>query len=180
MIHPPKFGANGEVLRRGRGEGDARRRRRGARRRAALAVVGEHMWAAIKGREAVTVEWDETAAETRGSAEIMAQYRELAAAAPAVMAREDGDSAAALAGAAKVIEARYEFPYLAHAALEPLNAVARMGEDGVLEVWGGHQAPDLYQDGRRAGRRHDPGQGAAARDEDRRRLRPARGRSTPT
>ena len=50
-----------------------------------------------------------------------------------------------MAGAAQVVEARYEFPYLAHAALEPLNAVARMGEDGVLEVWGGHQLPDVYQ-----------------------------------
>ena len=46
--------------------------------------------------------------------------------------------------AAKIVEATFEFPYLAHAALEPLNAVARM-QDGVLEVWGGHQIPDLYQ-----------------------------------
>ena len=44
-----------------------------------------------------------------------------------------------------MLEARYEFPYLAHAALEPLNAVARMGEDGVLEIWAGHQSPDFYQ-----------------------------------
>ena len=61
------------------------------------------------------------------------------------MAVDEGDAAAALAGAAKVIEARYEFPYLAQAALEPLNAVARMNEDGTVEVWGGHQVPGLYQ-----------------------------------
>ena len=46
---------------------------------------------------------------------------------------------------AKVVEGHYEFPYLAHASLEPLNAVARIGEDGTVEVWGGHQMPDLYQ-----------------------------------
>ena len=44
-----------------------------------------------------------------------------------------------------MIEARYEFPYLAQAALELLNAVARMNEDGTVEVWGGHQVPGLYQ-----------------------------------
>lgn len=50
----------------------------------------------------------------------------------------------AFASAAKVIEATYEFPYLAHAALEPLNAVAMKTGD-MIEVWGGHQMPDLYQ-----------------------------------
>ncbi len=75
----------------------------------------------------------------------MAEYRSLAGAAPATMALDEGDAAGALAGAAKVVEASFEFPYLAHAALEPMNAVARMGEDGVVEVWGGHQMPDLYQ-----------------------------------
>ena len=52
--------------------------------------------------------------------------------------------AAALAGAAKVLGATFEFPYLAHAALEPMNAVARI-ENGRVEVWGGHQMPDIYQ-----------------------------------
>ena len=62
----------------------------------------------------------------------------------AAVARSEGDAAAAIAGAAKVMTAEFEFPYLAHAALEPLDAVARM-ENGKLEVWGGHQVPDLYQ-----------------------------------
>ena len=144
MIHPPKFGAKLKSFDAAAAKAlpavvDVVETPRG------VAVVGEHMWAAIKGREAVTVEWDESAAEARGTEEIMAQYRELAAAAPVVIAAKDGDSATAMAGAAKVIEARYEFPYLAHAALEPLNAVARLDENGTLEVWGGHQTPDLYQ-----------------------------------
>ena len=109
-----------------------------------VAVVAQSTWAAMKGREALTVAWDESTAETRGTAEIMADYKRLATEGQAVVARNDGDAAAAMASAAKVLEAEFEFPYLAHAALEPLDAVAwRQGD--VLEVWGGHQIPDLYQ-----------------------------------
>ena len=67
------------------------------------------------------------------------------AARPGAVARDEGDVEGALAKAAKVIEATFEFPYLAHAAMEPMNAVARRAEDGTIEVWGGHQMPDLYQ-----------------------------------
>jgi isoquinoline 1-oxidoreductase beta subunit len=110
-----------------------------------VAVVAKDTWAAMKGREALTVDWDLDHAERRGSAALTAQYQDLAqGSVGAAIARNDGDADRALAGAARVIEASYEFPYLAHAALEPLNAVARM-QDGVLEVWGGHQAPDVYQ-----------------------------------
>ncbi len=144
MIHPPKFGArvasfDADAARAMPGVVDVVETPRG------LAVVGEHMWAALKARDAVRVEWDETAAETRGTAEIMAEYRDLVAAEPAATALAEGDADAGLAGAAQVLEATFEFPYLAHAALEPMNAVARMDEDGMLEIWGGHQMPDLYQ-----------------------------------
>lgn len=110
-----------------------------------VAVVGEHMWAALKGRDAVTVEWDESGAEKRSTGELAQMYRDLAANPPAAIAHEHGDVDAALAGAANVLEATFEFPYLAHAALEPLNAVARKNADGTVEVWGGHQFPDVYQ-----------------------------------
>ena len=109
-----------------------------------VAVVANGTWAAMKGREALQVEWDLSAAETRGTDELMAEYRRLASGTDAAMARSEGDADQALASAAKTVEGTFEFPYLAHAALEPLNAVARM-QDGVLEVWGGHQIPDLYQ-----------------------------------
>jgi isoquinoline 1-oxidoreductase beta subunit len=143
MIHPPKFGAaaasfDAAAAKAMPGVVDVVQTPRG------VAVVAEHMWAALKARDAVTVQWDETEAESRGTAEIMAEYRSLAAGTPAATALQEGDAAAALAGAAKVLEASFAFPYLAHAALEPLNAVARMN-DGVVEVWGGHQMPDLYQ-----------------------------------
>jgi isoquinoline 1-oxidoreductase beta subunit len=93
----------------------------------------------------VTVEWDESKAEQRGSAEIMAEYNKLADGPAKATARNEGDAAAALSSAGQVVEGRYEFPYLAHASLEPLNAIALIGEDGTVEVWGGHQIPDLYQ-----------------------------------
>ena len=59
----------------------------------------------------------------------------------AVLAREDGDVAAALADAAHVVDAIYELPYLAHAPMEPNNAACRMGDDGILEVWAGTEGP---------------------------------------
>jgi isoquinoline 1-oxidoreductase beta subunit len=71
-------------------------------------------------------------------------YRSTAAQPGKAVARNDGDVDKAFASAAKVIEATYEFPYLAHAAMEPLNAVVQKNGD-VIEVWGGHQMPDLYQ-----------------------------------
>jgi isoquinoline 1-oxidoreductase beta subunit len=143
MIHPPKFGATVKSFdavkaKAIKGVVDVVQISRG------LAVVAENMWIAIKGRDLVTVEWDESKAEQRGSAEILAAHVETSKLAPAAMARNDGDTAAAFKTAAKVIEATFSFPYLAHAALEPLNAVAQM-KDGVVEIWGGHQLPDLYQ-----------------------------------
>ncbi len=108
-----------------------------------IAVVAKDTWSALKGRDLLTVEWDESEAETRGTAELMAEYKRLAEG-EAAIARNDGDAKGALAGAAKVVEAEFEFPYLAHAAMEPLDAVARFA-NGTLEVWAGHQMPDLYQ-----------------------------------
>ncbi len=144
MIHPPKFGAtvasfDATAAKALPGVVDVVAIPRG------IAVVAEHMWAALKGRDAVEVVWDESGAETRGSAGIFESYHALATAAPAAIARNEGDVEAALASAEGVVEATYTFPFLAHAALEPLNAVARMNEDGTLEVWGGHQIPDVYQ-----------------------------------
>ena len=91
-----------------------------------VAVVAETTWAAIKGRDALAVEWDEGAAERRGSEQILAEYRALLGQPEAAVARSDGDPQAALeaAGAERRLEAVFEFPYLAHAALEPMNAVA--------------------------------------------------------
>jgi isoquinoline 1-oxidoreductase subunit beta len=143
-IHPPMFGAtvksfDASKAKAVKGVVDIVQHPRG------LAVVAENMWSALKGRDAVTVEWDDSKAVKRSTGEITAEYREaLKKPAPAT-ARNDGNVDEAFKGAAKVLEATYEFPYLAHAALEPLNAAARINADGTVEVWGGHQMPDLYQ-----------------------------------
>ncbi|MBB4018346.1 isoquinoline 1-oxidoreductase beta subunit [Chelatococcus caeni] len=143
VAHPPRFGGtvrsfDATAAKAVKGVVDVVQISRG------VAVIAEHTWAAMKGREALTVEWNLEAAEGRGSAELMAEYKRLAAEPPTAVADRRGDAGAAFAGAARVVEATYEFPYLAHAALEPLDAVARR-EGDVLEVWGGHQMPDLYQ-----------------------------------
>ncbi|HJW11442.1 MAG TPA: molybdopterin cofactor-binding domain-containing protein, partial [Albitalea sp.] len=89
------------------------------------------------------VEWDETHAFKRGSADIMAEYKRLAAT-PGLSARQQGDPAAAFGAAAKTLEAAYEFPFLAHAAMEPMNCVVRLAADA-CEVWNGHQFQTLDQ-----------------------------------
>ena len=102
-----------------------------------VAVVARDFWSAKSARDALAIEWDETSAFRLGSAEILAEYRRLAGS-PGLPARKDGDPAAALSGAARRIEAEYEFPYLAHAAMEPMNCVMELGPAG-CEVWNGEQ-----------------------------------------
>ena len=102
-----------------------------------VAVVARDFWSASKGRELLSIEWDESTGETRSSDQIMAEYRTLADQ-PGLVARQDGDSDAALASAAQVLEADFEFPFLAHAPMEPVNAVAEITQDG-CEIWTGSQ-----------------------------------------
>ena len=78
-----------------------------------VAVVAKSFWAAKQCRDALKVEWDDSKAEKRSTAAIMAEYRKLAEQ-PGTPARKEGDAAAALKGAAKLITATYEL-YLAHA-----------------------------------------------------------------
>ena len=108
-----------------------------------VAVLARDFWTAKKGRDALAVVWDETGAFKLGTPEIMAEYRKLAAT-PGLPARKDGDVEGALAGAAKKLEAAYEFPYLAHAAMEPMNCVVKVGA-GACEVWNGEQFQTVDQ-----------------------------------
>ena len=108
-----------------------------------VAVLAKSFWAAKRGRDELTVEWDESNANTLGSAEIMAQFKALANT-PGLNAKREGDATAALGSAAKTLEAAYEFPYLAHAAMEPMNCVVRLGRD-TCEVWNGEQFQTVDQ-----------------------------------
>lgn len=108
-----------------------------------VAVVANNTWAAIKGREALQVRWDDSGAETRSSDAMFTEYEALSKQ-DGKVALQRGDAAGKLAKAAKTLEATYRFPYLAHAALEPLNAVIH--KDGErLHIHGGLQMPDAVQ-----------------------------------
>lgn len=110
---------------------------------AGVAILAGNFWAARKGREALKIDWDESGAEGRGSEELFAAYRALARQ-PGASARRDGNPEAAIAGAARVFEAVYEFPYLAHAPMEPLDCVVRLASGG-CEVWAGSQLQTVDQ-----------------------------------
>ena len=88
-----------------------------------VAVVASNFWAAKKGRDALKITWDDSAAETRSSDAMMADYKKVLAK-PGQEARKEGTGAAGLRGAGEVITADFEFPYLVHAPMEPLNCVA--------------------------------------------------------
>ena len=108
-----------------------------------VAVVAEGFWPAKTARDLLEIEWDDSAAETRGSTEIMEEYRRLAGK-PGDIARQDGDSDAGFAEAAKVVEASYEFPFLAHAPMEPLDCVVEL-KGRSCEIWAGSQVQTIDQ-----------------------------------
>src|SRR4029077_20262603 len=109
-----------------------------------VAVVGRDMWSARKGREALVVEWDESGAEKRGTTALMKEYRALARGKEAVSVTKSGDVEAAFAHAAKRVEGEFEFPYLAHAPMEPLTAVCQLGPE-TCEIWAGCQFQTVDQ-----------------------------------
>jgi isoquinoline 1-oxidoreductase beta subunit len=101
-----------------------------------IAVVAKHFWAAKKARDALELQWDIPPASKLSSEALFAQYKE-AAKTPGLPAKKAADPAA-LAGAAKRVTAEYEFPYLAHAPMEPLNCTVELRGDSA-ELWVGSQ-----------------------------------------
>jgi isoquinoline 1-oxidoreductase beta subunit len=110
---------------------------------AGVAVVAKSFPAALQGRRALKIEWDESKCEPRGTPELLSEYRTLLEQ-PGTVARRDGDVAAALAGAARTLTATYEFPYLAHVPMEPDSAVARLSGD-LCDIWTYDAAPASLQ-----------------------------------
>ena len=103
-----------------------------------VAVLATNFWSAKQGRDALKIEWDDSTAFKASSAEIFAHFRKLAEQ-PGSVARSDGDAAKALGQATRTLDATFEFPYLAHAAMEPMNCVMRLASDNSVEVWNGEQ-----------------------------------------
>jgi isoquinoline 1-oxidoreductase beta subunit len=106
-----------------------------------IAIVADTWWHAEKARRQLHVKWDEGPTRSQSSDSFARQAAALAQQAPAMPLRTDGDVAAALEGAARVVEAAYAYPFLAHAALEPMNCTARVA-DGKIEIWAPTQNPE--------------------------------------
>lgn len=104
-----------------------------------IAVIADGYWAAKQGHDALKVQWDTAALEKVDSDKQLIQYRELAGRSGPQYFQAD---MAPLATAPRQLEAEFVFPYLAHAAMEPLNCTVALG-DGRAEIWTGSQSPGL-------------------------------------
>jgi isoquinoline 1-oxidoreductase beta subunit len=113
---------------------------------AGVAVVGRSSWHALQGAQALAIEWRAPPAGSADSKQIAAALeaaaREAAASQGGFAFHDRGDVKAASAAATRRIEALYQAPYLAHAAMETINCTARV-KDGQVEVWAPTQVPDM-------------------------------------
>ena len=105
-----------------------------------VAIVADSTWAALSARKKLKVTWDEGKVVNESWDTFLAEAREKAAQPGQKTLRKDGDPDAALASAAKKVEAEYVYPFISHANLEPQNTTAHW-KDGVMEVWSPLQIP---------------------------------------
>jgi len=105
-----------------------------------VAIVAESTWAAFSARKQLRVTWDEGKAAGQSWTGFVAKANELSKKPGAKVLRKDGDAAAALAKAAKTVEAAYVYPFISHATAEPQNCTAQF-KNGALELWAPTQNP---------------------------------------
>src|SRR3989442_2557535 len=115
----------------------------GHRMDGAVAIVASHTWAAKQGLAGGAPQW-EAGPNAKGSMADMVDQLALASETPGAVARHEGDAAAAIAGAVNKIEAVYEQPFLAHAAMEPMNCTVHLTKEG-CDIWVGTQVPGITQ-----------------------------------
>jgi isoquinoline 1-oxidoreductase subunit beta len=108
-----------------------------------VVVVADSTWAAMKGRDALDITWERGPAASESSATLHAALHATAAK-PNKRVRNDGNVDLTLPEGVKRVEAVYEFPFLAHATMEPMNITAH-ARDGSAEVWAPTQSPDWVQ-----------------------------------
>jgi len=109
-----------------------------------VVVLADNSWAAMEGRRALKIVWEEGPNITESSETLHKQFLENAAKAGKVV-RNDGDADAALARSTKKVDATYEFPFAAHATMEPMNCTVEIRPDRA-EAWVPTQAPQWAQD----------------------------------
>ena len=107
----------------------------------AVAIVAAHTFAAKQGLAAAAPQWDPGANAKLTTADIAGELAR-ASEKPGAVARREGDAAAAIAGAAKKIDAVYEQPFLAHATMEPMNCTVHLTKEG-CDIWVGTQVPGI-------------------------------------
>ena len=116
---------------------------RGASTTGGVAVLADNSWAAIQGRKALEVKWDEGPAASESTEELRKQFLANAAK-PGGVLRNDGDADTALASASKKLEAVYELPFAAHVCMEPMNCTVHIQADRA-EAWVPTQGPQWAQ-----------------------------------
>jgi len=112
--------------------------------REGIVVAADSTWAAMQGRKALRVEWDDSGFEHVNSADMAAKQEELLKTSEGLSFKKQGDPDSVLKQSPKTIDVVYQTPYQSHSAMEPLNCVAHYQPDK-LEIWGPIQAPDWVQ-----------------------------------
>lgn len=112
-------------------------------KREGVAVVADTLWAALEGKKALRITWDDTGFEQYNTDQLFSLMRD-SLSNPGLTQKAAGNFDAYFNKASRKLEAVYETPYQAHACLEPLNCIAHFKGDS-CEIWGPIQAPDWIQ-----------------------------------
>ncbi len=113
--------------------------------REGVAVVADSIWAAMKGKKALKVDWDDTGFEHLNTEDIYRRMEEALQKDEGLSFVSKGDSNTIIKSAEKKIDVVYTTPYQSHSCMEPLNCIAHYQKDKI-EIWGPIQAPEWVQD----------------------------------